>query len=90
MKNRVRLLREAAGMSQEELGYLAGLSRQAINAIETGKHEPSIWAAYDIARIFGRSIEEIFLFAESPRKSRADMTRGAFCGGQADDANGDC
>ena len=46
---------------------MVGASRQAINAIETEKFEPSIWLAYDISQIFGCSIEEVFLFAESQK-----------------------
>ncbi|QNM04549.1 helix-turn-helix transcriptional regulator [Qiania dongpingensis] len=75
MKNRVRVLREARGFTQEQLGKLTGVSRQAINAVETGKFEPSIWLAYDIAQVFGYSIEEVFLFPESERKSRAEKSR---------------
>ncbi|MBU5483874.1 helix-turn-helix transcriptional regulator [Clostridium sp. MSJ-11] len=69
MKNRVREFREARGLTQEQLGKLVGVSRQAINAIETGKFEPSIWLAYDIAKLYDSTIEEIFLFEESERKS---------------------
>jgi putative transcriptional regulator len=76
MKNRIRELREALGLTQEQLGELVGVSRQAINAIETEKFEPSIWLAYDICRIFHLSIEEVFLFEESERKSRAQQSRG--------------
>lgn len=49
--------------------------REAINAIETEKYEPSIWLAYDISKVFGCTIEDVFLFDESPRKSRADCSR---------------
>ncbi|MGN6712021.1 helix-turn-helix transcriptional regulator [Anaerocolumna jejuensis] len=80
MKNRVRQLREAMGMTQEQLGELVGTSRQAINAIETEKNEPSIWLAYDISRVFHEPIENVFLFEESERKSRADVSRGYACG----------
>lgn len=75
MKNRIRELREQNGLTQEQLGKMVGTSRQAINAIETEKFEPSIWLAYDISKIFGCSIEDVFLFDESPRKSRADSSR---------------
>ncbi|NLC18191.1 MAG: helix-turn-helix transcriptional regulator [Clostridiales bacterium] len=75
MKNRIKELREKKGLTQEQLGEMVGTSRQAINAIETGKYEPSIWLAYDIAKAFGCSIEEVFLFEESIRKSRADRSR---------------
>lgn len=76
MKNRIRELREKIGITQEQLGKEVGTSRQAINAIETEKYEPSIWLAYDIAKVFGCSIEEVFLFEESDKKSRADRSRG--------------
>ena len=72
MKNRIKELRESKGLTQEQL---VGASRQAINAIETEKFEPSIWLAYDISQIFGCSIEEVFLFEESTKKSRADSSR---------------
>jgi putative transcriptional regulator len=62
MKNRVRELREGRGLTQTELGELAGVSRQAINAIETGRFDPSLWLAYDLARLFGLPIEELFMF----------------------------
>ena len=75
MKNRIRELREERGMTQEQLGELVGTSRQAINAIETEKFEPSIWLAYDISKVFGCPIEEVFLCEESARKSRADSSR---------------
>lgn len=76
MKNRIREFREKIGITQEQLGKEVGASRQAINAIETEKYEPSIWLAYDIAKVFGCSIEEVFLFEESDKKSRADRSRG--------------
>ena len=52
MKNRIRELREEKGITQEQLGAMVGTSRQAINAIETEKFEPSIWLAYDISKVF--------------------------------------
>lgn len=76
MRNKLKLLRESLGLTQEQLGQLVGVSRQAINAIETEKFEPSIWLAYDIARVFHSTIEEVFLFEESERKSRAELSRG--------------
>lgn len=75
MKNRIKELREQKGLTQEQLGEMVGASRQAINAIETEKFEPSIWLAHDISKIFDRSIEEVFLFDESQRKSRAYSSR---------------
>ncbi|MDC0700619.1 helix-turn-helix transcriptional regulator, partial [Blautia wexlerae] len=64
MKNRIRELREAQELTQEQLGKLVGTSRQAIHAIEAEKFEPSIWLAYDIARVFDCRIEDVFLFEE--------------------------
>ncbi|MBZ9609917.1 helix-turn-helix transcriptional regulator [Clostridium estertheticum] len=76
MKNRLKKFREALGLTQEQLGELIGVSRQAINSIETEKYEPSIWVAYDISKVFYKSIEEIFIFEQSERKSRAQQSRG--------------
>lgn len=68
MKNRLKELREARGLTQKAVGELVGVSRQAINAIETGKFDPSIWLAYDLSKLFGMSIEEFFDFEGSERK----------------------
>lgn len=68
MNNKVKELREAVGLTQKELGEKVGVSRQAVNAIETGKFDPSIWLAYDLAKFFGTSIEELFDFERSARK----------------------
>lgn len=76
MKNRLKELRESLKLTQEQLGVLVGVSRQAINSIETEKFEPSIWLAYDISKVFECTIEDIFLFEESERKSRAQQSRG--------------
>ena len=76
MKNKIRELREALGITQEKLGEMVGTSRQAINAIETEKFEPSIWLAYDISKVFNCFIEDVFFFEDSTRKSRAEKSRG--------------
>lgn len=68
MKNRVKELREKEGLTQKKLGEKVNVSRQAINAIETRKYDPSLWLAYDIAQLFNMSIEEVFNFKESERK----------------------
>lgn len=68
MKNRLKELREVNGMTQKEVGEKVGVSRQAINAIETGKFDPSIWLAYDLAKLFGMHIEEFLDFEGSERK----------------------
>lgn len=61
-------MRENKGWTQKELGEKVNVSRQAINAIETGKFDPSIWLAYDLAKIFEMMIEELFDFERSERK----------------------
>ena len=66
--NGIKELRESRGLTQKELGEKVGVSRQAINAIETGKFDPSIWLAYDLAKYFGSDIEKIFDFERSRRK----------------------
>jgi putative transcriptional regulator len=60
MKNRLRVLRAERGWSQAELGDRLDVSRQAINAIETGKYDPSLPLAFKLARLFDMPIEEIF------------------------------
>ena len=61
MDSHVRELREAQGWSQGELAERLAVSRQTVNAIETGKYDPSLPLAFRIARLFGRPIEAIFL-----------------------------
>jgi putative transcriptional regulator len=61
MRNRLRVLRAERGWSQAELGGRAGVSRQAVNAIETGRHDPSLPLALRLARLFGLAVEELFL-----------------------------
>ena len=60
MDSRVRELREAQGWSQGELAERLAVSRQTVNAIETGKYDPSLPLAFRIARLFGHPIEAIF------------------------------
>jgi putative transcriptional regulator len=58
--NKVRLLRESHGLSQGQLAQELRVSRQTVNAIETGRYLPSLPLVFAIARFFGRRIEEIF------------------------------
>ena len=58
--NRVRELREQAGLSQSDFGAQLGVSRQTINSIERGRYLPSLPLAFALARFFNTSIEEIF------------------------------
>ena len=60
MKNRLRVLRAEHNLSQGELADKLDVSRQTVNAIETGRYDPSLPLAFKIAGLFGRSIEEIF------------------------------
>lgn len=60
MNNRIRELRSGRGWSQAELAERLGVSRQTVNAIETGRYDPSLPLAFSIAGIFELSIEEIF------------------------------
>jgi putative transcriptional regulator len=61
MKSRLRELRAEQGLSQAELGGRVGVSRQAINLVENGKHDPSLSLAFAIARVFGVPVEAIFM-----------------------------
>ena len=60
MKNRLKVLRAERDWSQADLATRLGVSRQAVNAVETGKYDPSLPLAFKLARVFGMSIEEIF------------------------------
>ena len=60
VQNRLRVLRAERGWSQAELGGRLGVSRQAVNAIETGKHDPSLPLAFRLSRLFDLPIEGIF------------------------------
>jgi putative transcriptional regulator len=60
VRNRVRELRTQRGWSQAELAERLDVSRQTVNAIETGKYDPSLPLAFSLARLFGKRIEELF------------------------------
>ncbi len=60
MKNTLKVLRAMNNWSQADLAERLDVSRQAVNAIETGKYDPSLPLAFKIARLFGQNIEEIF------------------------------
>jgi putative transcriptional regulator len=60
MQNEVRKLREGVGLSQGELATRLSVSRQTVNAIETGRYLPSLPLAFAIGRFFRRPIEEVF------------------------------
>jgi putative transcriptional regulator len=60
MKNRLKVLRAERDWSQADLAERLEVSRQSVNAIETGKFDPSLPLAFKLARLFGMRIEEIF------------------------------
>lgn len=60
MKNRLKVLRAERNWSQQALADELGVSRQSVNAIETGRYDPSLPLAFQIAEVFGMAIEEIF------------------------------
>lgn len=64
LKTRIRELRKQRKLSQDELAFAVGTTRQTITSIETGKYTASLPLAYKIARYFGLSIEEVFDFSE--------------------------
>jgi len=61
MKNRISQLRVERAWTQADLAQRVSVSRQTINALETGKFDPSLPLAFRIARLFNRTIEEVFL-----------------------------
>ena len=64
MHNHIKILRTEQVWSQAKLAELLGVSRQSVNAVETGKFDPSLPLAFAIARLFGKPIEEIFIDME--------------------------
>jgi putative transcriptional regulator len=69
MKNRLKVLRAERDWTQADLARALDVSRQAVNAIETGKHDPSLPLAFRIARLFGGSVEDIFLMDDKESES---------------------
>lgn len=64
MKNRLEELRKSKGIRQEELAEILEVSRQTIGSLENGRYNPSILLAFKIAKYFGMSIEDIFIYEE--------------------------
>ena len=67
MKNRLEELRKQRGIRQEELAAALEVSRQTIGSLENGRYNPSIQLAFKIARYFGVSIEEMFIYEEEAK-----------------------
>ena len=70
MKNHIEEIRKARGIRQEEFAKQLGVSRQTISSLETGRYNPSIFLAWKIARYFGMTIEEVFIFEENGEELR--------------------
>ena len=64
MKNRIEAIRKERNIRQEEFAKALGVSRQTISSLENGRYNPSILLAHNIARFFGMTIEEVFIFDE--------------------------
>ena len=64
MKNRIEEIRKQKGIRQEEFAKSMGVSRQTISSLENGRYNPSILLAHKIAKFFGLTIEEVFIFEE--------------------------
>ena len=64
MKNRIEEIRKERGIRQDEFAKVLGVSRQTISSLENGRYNPSIMLAYKIAKYFGMTIEEVFVFEE--------------------------
>lgn len=65
MKNRLKVARAEMDLTQEELAKLVGVSRQSINAIESGRYVPSTILALKMAQVFGKEVEALFMLEES-------------------------
>lgn len=68
MRNRIEQIRKEQGIRQDELARLMGVSRQTISSLENGRYNPSIFLAYKIAKFFGMTIEDVFIFDEEETK----------------------
>ena len=64
MKNKIETIRKEQGILQEEFAKAMGVSRQTISSLENGRYNPSIGLAHKIAKFFGMTIEEVFVFEE--------------------------
>ena len=64
MKNKIEAIRKEQGILQEAFAKAMGVSRQTISSLENGRYNPSIGLAHKIAKFFGMTIEEVFVFEE--------------------------
>jgi putative transcriptional regulator len=70
MKNRLRVLRAEKNWTQAELAEFVGISRQAVIAVENGKYDPALPLAFKLARAFGKNVEEVFVWEDSPLQEK--------------------
>ena len=68
MQNRIEAIRKERGIRQEELAKMLGVSRQTISSLETGRYNPSIFLAYKVAKLFGMTIEEVFIVEDAEQE----------------------
>ena len=68
MQNRIEAIRKERGIRQEDLAKMLGVSRQTISSLETGRYNPSIFLAYKVAKLFGMTIEEVFIFEDAEQE----------------------
>ncbi|MBQ6392818.1 MAG: helix-turn-helix transcriptional regulator [Eubacterium sp.] len=68
MKNRIEEIRNVKGIRQDDLARQMGVSRQTISSLENGRYNPSILLAHKIAKFFGMTIEEVFIFEDLPEE----------------------
>ena len=64
LKTRIHELRKERNMHQAELAELVGVRRETIGKLENGKYNPSLKLALDIAKVFGKTVEEVFIFED--------------------------
>lgn len=69
VENRLRELRESFGLTQEDLAAKVAVSRQTIISLEKGKYNPSIQLAYQLSKVFGLTIEQVFIFGDGSDQS---------------------
>ncbi|AWN24520.1 transcriptional regulator [Deinococcus irradiatisoli] len=72
MKNRIKVLRAEHNLTQAELADKLDVSRQTVNALETGKYDPSLPLAFKLARLFRRRIEDVFI--DEPGPDEAELS----------------
>ncbi|MDC7683778.1 helix-turn-helix transcriptional regulator [Asticcacaulis sp. BYS171W] len=72
MKSRLKVLRAERDLTQEQLADLVGVSRYAINALETERHDPSLDLAYRIASAFGQNVEAVFPNPYPPQNAKEE------------------